>query len=161
MITQPTLGTYSSPFPVPEHQEKISEENGETEVEPLRNGVETESTDSGVTLGDSRGSMCSPTPLMQEGETSYLHFGLFFVSMLSSTESLIYLVILLNNKLSKKYLTYWSYFTPGLVQANGKKQYDRDFLLGFQFMPACVQKPEGLPPISDVVLDKVGFELYF
>ncbi|KAG8430660.1 hypothetical protein GDO86_020198, partial [Hymenochirus boettgeri] len=37
---------------------------------------------------------------------------------------------------------------------DGKRQYDRDFLLGFQFMPACVQKPEGLPPISDVVLDK-------
>ncbi|KAI7795113.1 eukaryotic translation initiation factor 4 gamma 3 isoform X1 [Triplophysa rosa] len=110
MTTQPTLGTYSSPFPVPEHQETISEENGETEVEPLRNGVETESTDSGVTLGGSRGSMCSPTPLMQEG----------------------------------------------LVQANGKRQYDRDFLLGFQFMAACVQKPEGLPPISDVVLDKIN-----
>uniref|UniRef100_W5KAJ0 Eukaryotic translation initiation factor 4 gamma 3 n=1 Tax=Astyanax mexicanus TaxID=7994 RepID=W5KAJ0_ASTMX len=39
---------------------------------------------------------------------------------------------------------------------NGKKQYDREFLLGFQFMPACVQKPEGLPPISDVVLDKIN-----
>uniref|UniRef100_A0A8C1D0D1 Eukaryotic translation initiation factor 4 gamma, 3b n=1 Tax=Cyprinus carpio carpio TaxID=630221 RepID=A0A8C1D0D1_CYPCA len=42
------------------------------------------------------------------------------------------------------------------VEKNGKKQYDRDFLLGFQFMPACVQKPEGLPPISDVVLDKIN-----
>ncbi|XP_030634154.1 eukaryotic translation initiation factor 4 gamma 3 [Chanos chanos] len=42
------------------------------------------------------------------------------------------------------------------VQANGKRQYDRDFLLGFQFMPACVQKPEGLPQISDVVLDKIN-----
>uniref|UniRef100_A0A8C2EQV6 Eukaryotic translation initiation factor 4 gamma, 3b n=1 Tax=Cyprinus carpio TaxID=7962 RepID=A0A8C2EQV6_CYPCA len=41
-------------------------------------------------------------------------------------------------------------------EKNGKKQYDRDFLLGFQFMPACVQKPEGLPPISDVVLDKIN-----
>ncbi|XP_069466444.1 eukaryotic translation initiation factor 4 gamma 3 isoform X4 [Ambystoma mexicanum] len=39
---------------------------------------------------------------------------------------------------------------------NEKKQYDRDFLLGFQFMPACVQKPVGLPPISDVVLDKIN-----
>ncbi|KAI2659138.1 Eukaryotic translation initiation factor 4 gamma 3 [Labeo rohita] len=101
MVSQPTLGTYSSPFTVPEHQEKLSEENGETETEPFRNGVETESTDSGVTLGDSRGSMC-------------------------------------------------------LVQSNGKRQYDRDFLLGFQFMPACVQKPEGLPQISDVVLDKMN-----
>ncbi|XP_063798132.1 eukaryotic translation initiation factor 4 gamma 3 isoform X2 [Pseudophryne corroboree] len=42
------------------------------------------------------------------------------------------------------------------VQHDGKRQYDRDFLLGFQFMPACVQKPEGLPPISDVVLDKIN-----
>uniref|UniRef100_A0A671YEW7 Eukaryotic translation initiation factor 4 gamma 3 n=1 Tax=Sparus aurata TaxID=8175 RepID=A0A671YEW7_SPAAU len=40
--------------------------------------------------------------------------------------------------------------------SSGKRQYDRDFLLGFQFMPACVQKPEGLPPISDVVLDKIN-----
>nr|XP_055040425.1 eukaryotic translation initiation factor 4 gamma 3 isoform X2 [Misgurnus anguillicaudatus] len=110
LVSQTTLGTFNSPFPLPEPQERLSEENGETEVEALRNGVETESTDSGVTLGDSRGSMCSPTPLMQEG----------------------------------------------LVQSNGKRQYDRDFLLGFQFMPACVQKPEGLPPISDVVLDKIN-----
>ncbi|XP_069802966.1 eukaryotic translation initiation factor 4 gamma 3 isoform X4 [Dendropsophus ebraccatus] len=42
------------------------------------------------------------------------------------------------------------------VQSEGKRQYNRDFLLGFQFMPACVQKPEGLPPISDVVLDKIN-----
>lgn len=42
-----------------------------------------------------------------------------------------------------------------LAESSGKRQYDRDFLLGFQFMPACVQKPEGLPPISDVVLDKI------
>ncbi|XP_049627898.1 eukaryotic translation initiation factor 4 gamma 3 isoform X4 [Suncus etruscus] len=39
---------------------------------------------------------------------------------------------------------------------DGKKQYDREFLLDFQFMPACIQKPEGLPPISDVVLDKIN-----
>ncbi|XP_018430227.1 PREDICTED: eukaryotic translation initiation factor 4 gamma 3 [Nanorana parkeri] len=42
------------------------------------------------------------------------------------------------------------------VPHDGKRQYDRDFLLGFQFMPACVHKPEGLPPISDVVLDKIN-----
>uniref|UniRef100_A0A8C5GRG5 Eukaryotic translation initiation factor 4 gamma, 3a n=1 Tax=Gouania willdenowi TaxID=441366 RepID=A0A8C5GRG5_GOUWI len=40
--------------------------------------------------------------------------------------------------------------------SSGKRQYDRDFLLGFQFMPACTLKPEGLPPISDVVLDKMN-----
>ncbi|XP_057176111.1 eukaryotic translation initiation factor 4 gamma 3 isoform X2 [Triplophysa rosa] len=45
---------------------------------------------------------------------------------------------------------------PQPAEKNGKKQYDRDFLLGFQFKPACVQKPEGLPPISDVVLDKIN-----
>ncbi|XP_062419902.1 eukaryotic translation initiation factor 4 gamma 3 isoform X6 [Pungitius pungitius] len=43
-----------------------------------------------------------------------------------------------------------------LADPSGKRQYNRDFLLGFQFMPACVQKPEGLPPISDVVLDKIN-----
>lgn len=43
-----------------------------------------------------------------------------------------------------------------LLEPSGKRQYARDFLLGFQFMPACTQKPEGLPPITDVVLDKVS-----
>ncbi|XP_009081479.1 PREDICTED: eukaryotic translation initiation factor 4 gamma 3, partial [Acanthisitta chloris] len=38
----------------------------------------------------------------------------------------------------------------------GKKQYDREFLLDIQFLPICIQRPEGLPPISDVVLDKVN-----
>nr|XP_048681359.1 eukaryotic translation initiation factor 4 gamma 3 isoform X36 [Caretta caretta] len=42
------------------------------------------------------------------------------------------------------------------MDPEGKKQYDREFLLDFQFMPACIQKPEGLPPISDVVLDKIN-----
>ncbi|XP_035376089.1 eukaryotic translation initiation factor 4 gamma 3 isoform X3 [Electrophorus electricus] len=46
--------------------------------------------------------------------------------------------------------------SDALLQTNGKRQYDRDFLLGFQFTPACVQKPEGLPQISDVVLDKIN-----
>lgn len=43
------------------------------------------------------------------------------------------------------------------ADTEGKKQYDREFLLDLQFMPACIQKPEGLPPISDVVLDKVSY----
>ncbi|KFO58179.1 Eukaryotic translation initiation factor 4 gamma 3, partial [Corvus brachyrhynchos] len=38
------------------------------------------------------------------------------------------------------------------LDPEGKKQYDREFLS----LPACVQKPEGLPPISDVVLDKIN-----
>uniref|UniRef100_G1R3G8 Eukaryotic translation initiation factor 4 gamma 1 n=1 Tax=Nomascus leucogenys TaxID=61853 RepID=G1R3G8_NOMLE len=37
-----------------------------------------------------------------------------------------------------------------------KKRYDREFLLGFQFIFASMQKPEGLPHISDVVLDKAN-----
>uniref|UniRef100_A0A8C5SMJ8 Eukaryotic translation initiation factor 4 gamma 1 n=1 Tax=Laticauda laticaudata TaxID=8630 RepID=A0A8C5SMJ8_LATLA len=37
-----------------------------------------------------------------------------------------------------------------------KKRYDREFLLGFQFMFASMQKPEGLPHISDVVLEKAN-----
>uniref|UniRef100_A0A673YSF7 Eukaryotic translation initiation factor 4 gamma 1 n=1 Tax=Salmo trutta TaxID=8032 RepID=A0A673YSF7_SALTR len=37
-----------------------------------------------------------------------------------------------------------------------KKRYDRDFLLGFQFISAAMSKPEGLPQISDVVLDKAN-----
>ncbi len=37
-----------------------------------------------------------------------------------------------------------------------KKKYDREFLLGFQFISASMNKPEGLPQISDVVLDKVA-----
>ncbi|XP_063071903.1 E3 ubiquitin/ISG15 ligase TRIM25-like [Engraulis encrasicolus] len=37
---------------------------------------------------------------------------------------------------------------------NCRFQYDREFLLGMRFMPACLQKPPGLPCISDVVLDK-------
>uniref|UniRef100_A0A673CDS2 Eukaryotic translation initiation factor 4 gamma, 3a n=1 Tax=Sphaeramia orbicularis TaxID=375764 RepID=A0A673CDS2_9TELE len=81
------------------------EENGETELEPMRNGAghtsETESSDSGATPGEKENS-------------------------------------------------------TDLAEPSGKRQYDRDFLLGFQFMPACIQKPEGLPPISDVVLDKIN-----
>uniref|UniRef100_A0A3P8W7K9 Eukaryotic translation initiation factor 4 gamma 3 n=1 Tax=Cynoglossus semilaevis TaxID=244447 RepID=A0A3P8W7K9_CYNSE len=83
------------------------EENGETEMEPMRNGAghtsETESSDSGM--------ICSTT------KNSFIYY---------------------------------------LPESSGKRQYDRDFLLGFQFMPACTQKPDGLPPISDVVLDKMN-----
>ncbi|KAM3871346.1 eukaryotic translation initiation factor 4 gamma 1-like [Diretmus argenteus] len=37
-----------------------------------------------------------------------------------------------------------------------KKQYDSDFLLGLQFSSASMIKPEGLPAISGVVLDKAN-----
>ncbi|XP_063074858.1 eukaryotic translation initiation factor 4 gamma 1a isoform X2 [Engraulis encrasicolus] len=39
------------------------------------------------------------------------------------------------------------------IDVEAKKHYDRDFLLGFQFVGVSLQKPEGLPNI-DVVLDK-------
>lgn len=42
------------------------------------------------------------------------------------------------------------------IDPEEKKRYDREFLLRFQFSNASMHKPEGLPIISDVVLDKVG-----
>ncbi|XP_070762633.1 eukaryotic translation initiation factor 4 gamma 1 isoform X2 [Enoplosus armatus] len=42
------------------------------------------------------------------------------------------------------------------INPEEKKQYDREFLLGFQFISASMNKPEGLPAISDVVLDKAN-----
>ncbi|XP_050925976.1 eukaryotic translation initiation factor 4 gamma 1a isoform X3 [Lates calcarifer] len=42
------------------------------------------------------------------------------------------------------------------INPEEKKRYDREFLLGFQFISASMNKPEGLPIISDVVLDKVN-----
>ncbi|XP_066567781.1 eukaryotic translation initiation factor 4 gamma 1-like [Amia ocellicauda] len=35
-----------------------------------------------------------------------------------------------------------------------RKKYDREFLLGFRFIAASMQKPEGMPHIADVVLEK-------
>uniref|UniRef100_A0A8C7UCC5 Eukaryotic translation initiation factor 4 gamma, 3a n=1 Tax=Oncorhynchus mykiss TaxID=8022 RepID=A0A8C7UCC5_ONCMY len=102
--------------PAMEAEEKppAPEENGEAELEPMRNGAghtsETESSDSGATPGDKEGSTGAPPDLFQED----------------------------------------------LLETNGKRQYNRDFLLGFQFMAACTQKPDGLPQISDVVLDKIN-----
>ncbi|XP_026061836.1 eukaryotic translation initiation factor 4 gamma 1-like isoform X3 [Carassius auratus] len=42
------------------------------------------------------------------------------------------------------------------INPEEKKRYDREFLLGFQFIGASMNKPEGLPHISDVVLDKAN-----
>lgn len=42
------------------------------------------------------------------------------------------------------------------INPEAKKRYDREFLLGFQFSSASMNKPEGLPLISDVVLDKAN-----
>ncbi|CAJ1050159.1 LOW QUALITY PROTEIN: eukaryotic translation initiation factor 4 gamma 3 [Xyrichtys novacula] len=107
-----------SPVPAPscspetDGKPAVPEENGEAEMEPMRNGAghtsETESSDSGATPGDKENSTGAPQDM------------------------------------------------EDLAESSGKRQYNRDFLLGFQFMPACIQKPEGLPPISDVVLDKMN-----
>ncbi|XP_054866824.1 eukaryotic translation initiation factor 4 gamma 3 isoform X14 [Amphiprion ocellaris] len=108
----------STPAPTPASSPEADgkptapEENGEAELEPMRNGAghtsETESSDSCTTPGDKENSTGAPQDI------------------------------------------------EDLTEPSGKRQYDRDFLLGFQFMPACIQKPEGLPPISDVVLDKMN-----
>ncbi|KAM6927849.1 eukaryotic translation initiation factor 4 gamma 3 [Xenentodon cancila] len=109
-----TAAPASAPASSPEADGKPAapEENGEVEMEPMRNGAghtsETESSDSGATPGDKDNS----TGAAQDMED--------------------------------------------LAESSGKRQYERTFLLGFQFMPACIQKPEGLPPISDVVLDKMN-----
>ncbi|TRZ00323.1 hypothetical protein DNTS_024132 [Danionella cerebrum] len=42
------------------------------------------------------------------------------------------------------------------INPEEKKRYDREFLLGFQFISASMNKPEGLPHISDVVLEKAN-----
>ncbi|XP_037644080.1 eukaryotic translation initiation factor 4 gamma 1-like [Sebastes umbrosus] len=42
------------------------------------------------------------------------------------------------------------------IDPEDKKRYDREFLLGFQFISARMNKPDGLPTISDVVLDKAN-----
>ncbi|KAE8290913.1 Eukaryotic translation initiation factor 4 gamma 1 [Larimichthys crocea] len=42
------------------------------------------------------------------------------------------------------------------IDPEDKKRYDREFLLGCQFIGASMHKPEGLPIISDVVLDKAN-----
>ncbi|KAM9759491.1 eukaryotic translation initiation factor 4 gamma 3 isoform 5-T5 [Menidia menidia] len=118
VVLPSAFASTAAPAPVPagatEANGKPStpEENGEAELEPMRNGAghtsETESSDSGATPGDKESSTGAP-PDMED-----------------------------------------------LADSSGKRQYNRDFLLGFQFMAACVQKPDGLPPISDVVLDKMN-----
>ncbi|KAI5095711.1 eukaryotic translation initiation factor 4 gamma 3 isoform X8 [Silurus meridionalis] len=42
------------------------------------------------------------------------------------------------------------------VLKDGSRQYSRNFLLSLQYVPASVQKPKGLAPISNVVLDKIN-----
>ncbi|CAL8366789.1 unnamed protein product [Boreogadus saida] len=42
------------------------------------------------------------------------------------------------------------------INPEDKKQYDRDFLLRCQFITASMHKPEGLPLINEVILDKAN-----
>ncbi|KAF4094068.1 hypothetical protein AMELA_G00008870 [Ameiurus melas] len=42
------------------------------------------------------------------------------------------------------------------INPQEKKRYNREFLLRFQFISASLHKPEGLPYITDVVLDKAN-----
>ncbi|KAM6933794.1 eukaryotic translation initiation factor 4 gamma 1-like [Xenentodon cancila] len=58
------------------------------------------------------------------------------------------------NGTDKKYQYKEEQWKP--INMEEKKKYDRAFLLGFQFISASMNKPEGLPAISDVVLDKAN-----
>ncbi|KAJ3594964.1 hypothetical protein NHX12_004269 [Muraenolepis orangiensis] len=42
------------------------------------------------------------------------------------------------------------------INPEDKKMYDREFLLGCQFISASMHKPEGLPLINEVILDKAN-----
>ncbi|XP_061151213.1 eukaryotic translation initiation factor 4 gamma 1a isoform X5 [Syngnathus typhle] len=53
----------------------------------------------------------------------------------------------------KKYQDKEEHWKP--MNPEDKKRYDRKFLLGFQYNSVSMNKPEGLPVINDVVLDKV------
>uniref|UniRef100_A0A671N8H3 Eukaryotic translation initiation factor 4 gamma 3-like n=1 Tax=Sinocyclocheilus anshuiensis TaxID=1608454 RepID=A0A671N8H3_9TELE len=72
------------------------------------------------------------------------------------TLTTVLLSLKINENIFKIYNLFVFFFFFFLDFQNHFQMYDRDFLLGFQFMPACVQKPEGLPQISDVVLDKIN-----
>ncbi|XP_018606133.2 eukaryotic translation initiation factor 4 gamma 3 isoform X3 [Scleropages formosus] len=145
------------------------EENGERDAEPLGNGAEhaseTESNDSGVTSGD-RDHTAGSTDLFPEDSAEMDGKSDFAPALSESVEiddkGQISRDVVLNPveplEVDDK-RQFDSDFAPTPsepVEIDGKRQYDREFLLGFQFMPACVKKPEGLPPISDVVLDKIN-----
>ncbi|XP_030077924.1 eukaryotic translation initiation factor 4 gamma 3 isoform X3 [Microcaecilia unicolor] len=116
---------------------KAMEENGEQEVEPVHNGTEN--------LFENEGADAN------SGSTEGSEDGLIYQYKPGG-----------NSNEQLQGASHELQPTPVLIEQwkpqdhEGKKQYDRDFLLGFQFMPACIQKPEGLPPISDVVLDKIN-----
>lgn len=134
------------------------EENGEPELEPMRNGAghisETESSDSGVTPGDKENSTGAPQDIEGKLHLVFVTSGTTWWTSVP-TFCICQCVYLLIPYLICIYCCSLSNGCPDLAEPSGKRQYNREFLLGFQFMPACIQKPEGLPPISDVVLDKV------
>ena len=138
-------GFSCGPAAVTEPEGAPADQNGDVEVEPMRNGAghisETESSDSGANPGDKDHSTGASQDL----------------------EGWRYTLPAMRLSLTALFVTRICFPAPQILlggadlgEANGKRQYDRDFLLGFQFMPACIQKPEGLPPITDVVLDKVS-----
>ena len=49
----------------------------------------------------------------------------------------------------------WSPLNP-----EGKKQYDRDFLLSLQDQCSSRTKPDNLPDLPDVILDKVSSQTH-
>lgn len=50
------------------------------------------------------------------------------------------------------FLDQWSPLNP-----EGKRLYDRDFLLSVQYSSESTQKPAGLPDLPEIILDKVLF----
>lgn len=66
-------------------------------------------------------------------------------------EGNILCLLFLSQKMKFFFVTeQWSPLNP-----EGKKHYDREFLLQFQNEYSAVQKPAGLPDIPDIILDKV------
>ena len=49
----------------------------------------------------------------------------------------------------------WSPINP-----QGKKQYDRQFLLRMQYSAECLEKPADLPWLPDVILNEVCYQGY-
>jgi len=49
-----------------------------------------------------------------------------------------------------KFSDQWSPLNP-----EGKKQYDRNFMLQLQFANPSIVKPVGLPPMLDIILNEV------
>lgn len=146
----PVFSTASAALPAvgSEAEGKPADEDAESELEPMRNGAghisETESSDSGANPGDKESS----TGASQDMEgLRLLRSFTKYISVLAKSSFVTHICFPISQILLGG---------ADLVESNGKRQYSRDFLLGFQFMPACIQKPEGLPPITDVVLDKVG-----